>query len=118
MNVFRARIRDERGATAVEYGALVSLVAAVIVMAVMALGQSTSNNLDCSGQSVATRTNACSSASGAVQSPGSTITPTASPTTNPTSSPTSNPTPGNGNGNGSGNGNGNGGNGNGNGKGH
>lgn len=38
-NVFSDRIdRDDKGATAVEYGLLVALIAAVIVVAVAALG--------------------------------------------------------------------------------
>ena len=37
---FQSRmVRDERGATAVEYGLLVALIAAIIVVVVAALGQ-------------------------------------------------------------------------------
>ena len=38
-HLFLARMRDEKGASAVEYGLLVALIAAVIVLAVLALGQ-------------------------------------------------------------------------------
>ncbi len=38
-HLFLARMRDEKGASAVEYGLLVALIAAVIVLAVLTLGQ-------------------------------------------------------------------------------
>ena len=38
-HLFLTRMRDEKGASAVEYGLLVALIAAVIVLAVLALGQ-------------------------------------------------------------------------------
>jgi len=37
------RVRDERGATAVEYGLMVALIAAAIIVAVTALGTSVTN---------------------------------------------------------------------------
>jgi pilus assembly protein Flp/PilA len=40
------RAREERGATAVEYGLLVALIAAVIVLVVKSLGQKVSNAFD------------------------------------------------------------------------
>jgi pilus assembly protein Flp/PilA len=40
---FGERAREERGATAVEYGLLVALIAAVIVLVVKALGSKVSN---------------------------------------------------------------------------
>jgi pilus assembly protein Flp/PilA len=50
MNLFATRlregIRDESAATAVEYGIMVALIAAVIIAAVTAFGQSV-NNLFC-----------------------------------------------------------------------
>jgi pilus assembly protein Flp/PilA len=41
IRIFNMQRAQERGATAVEYGLFVALVAAVIVVAVTALGQST-----------------------------------------------------------------------------
>lgn len=38
MNDLRTRAREERGATAVEYALMVALIAAVIIIAVTALG--------------------------------------------------------------------------------
>ena len=40
---FRERAREEGGATAVEYGLLVALIAAVIVLVVKTLGSKVSN---------------------------------------------------------------------------
>lgn len=40
--VLAARLRDERGASAVEYGILAAGVAAVLVLTVLALGESVS----------------------------------------------------------------------------
>lgn len=45
-----AQLRDERGATAVEYGLMVALIAVVIIIAVTALG----NGLAAKFQEVAT----------------------------------------------------------------
>lgn len=39
----QSRARDERGASAVEYGLLVALIAAVIVLIVQAVGSKVSN---------------------------------------------------------------------------
>jgi pilus assembly protein Flp/PilA len=41
--IFHARTAKERGATAVEYGLMVALIAAVIVVVVMTLGQKVNN---------------------------------------------------------------------------
>ncbi len=38
-HLFLTQIRDEKGASAVEYGLLVALIAAIIVLAVATLGQ-------------------------------------------------------------------------------
>ena len=46
----RLTIRSERGATAVEYGIMVALIAAVIILAVVFLGQRTSTTFSCSAQ--------------------------------------------------------------------
>jgi len=51
-NVTRLHFRDERGATAVEYALMVSLIALVIFGAVVALGGSTRDLFDCVATSV------------------------------------------------------------------
>ena len=51
----RLNIRSERGATAVEYGLMVALIAAVIIAAVAFLGQSTRDTFQCTGDAVASR---------------------------------------------------------------
>ena len=42
----KERVREERGATAVEYGLLVALIAAVIILVVGVLGSKVSNAFD------------------------------------------------------------------------
>lgn len=42
-----ARLGVERGATAVEYGLMVALIAGVIIIAVFVLGQNTSAQFQC-----------------------------------------------------------------------
>jgi Flp pilus assembly pilin Flp len=49
----------ERGASAVEYGVLVSLICAAIVAAVFYLGTSTSSNFGCTGDSIVAHSNQC-----------------------------------------------------------
>lgn len=49
----RLSLAGERGATAVEYSIVVCFIAAVIVIAVFFLGQSTNHSLGCSGQTIA-----------------------------------------------------------------
>ena len=51
----RLNLKSERGATAVEYGIMVALIAAVIILAVVFLGQRTSQTFSCSGQSISTK---------------------------------------------------------------
>lgn len=55
----RLDIRNERGATAVEYGLMVALIAAVIIAAVVFLGQQTRDTFDCTAKSVQARGSAC-----------------------------------------------------------
>lgn len=57
--VSRLRIRSERGATAVEYGLMVALIAAVIIAAVVFLGQATRDSFDCTGSSLSSKSAAC-----------------------------------------------------------
>lgn len=58
--VARANIKSERGATAVEYGIMVALIAAVIIVAVVFLGKKTSSTFSCTASNI----NAGSSATG------------------------------------------------------
>lgn len=47
------RVRHgQSGATAVEYGLMVALIAAVIILAVVFLGQETSQTFSCTGKSI------------------------------------------------------------------
>ncbi len=48
----QARLRSEDGATAVEYGLMVALIAIVIIIAVAALGQNLSNVFSTAASSV------------------------------------------------------------------
>lgn len=56
--IARLNIRSERGATAVEYGVMVALIAAVIILAVVFLGRETSKTFSCTGTALATKTSA------------------------------------------------------------
>ena len=51
----RLNIRSERGATAVEYGIMVALIAAVIIAAVVFLGQRTSSTFSCTGSAISSK---------------------------------------------------------------
>jgi len=51
----RLDIRNERGATAVEYGIMVALIAAVIILAVVFLGQRTSTTFSCSAAQISVK---------------------------------------------------------------
>lgn len=55
----RLNIKSERGATAVEYGVMVALIAAVIIAAVVFLGQKTSSTFQCTADSIDTTVAAC-----------------------------------------------------------
>lgn len=55
----RLNVKSERGATAVEYGLMVALIAAVIIAAVVFLGQQTRDTFDCTAQSVQGRSPNC-----------------------------------------------------------
>jgi len=48
------RVRQETGASAVEYGLLVALIAGVIVAAVLALGQTNSGSMQDSCEKIST----------------------------------------------------------------
>ncbi len=49
----------EEGATAVEYGLMVALIAVVIIVAVVALGNQTSSTFQCTADSIAAQGNNC-----------------------------------------------------------
>lgn len=51
----RLNIKSERGATAVEYGVMVALIAAVIIVAVAALGTQASDTFQCTADAIRTR---------------------------------------------------------------
>ena len=55
----RMNIRSERGATAVEYGLMLALIAAVIIAAVVLLGQKTSSTFNCTATSITSKTANC-----------------------------------------------------------
>ena len=55
----RLNLKSERGATAVEYGVMVALIAAVIIAAVVFLGQKTSSTFSCTGSSIENKTGGC-----------------------------------------------------------
>ena len=55
----RMNLKSERGATAVEYGLMVALIAAVIIVAVALLGNNTKAAFQCTADSVSSRVNKC-----------------------------------------------------------
>jgi len=48
----RLAIKSERGATAVEYGIMVALIAVVIILAVVFLGREVSSTFQCTGEAI------------------------------------------------------------------
>jgi pilus assembly protein Flp/PilA len=48
----RLDVRSQRGATAVEYGIMVALIAAVIIVAVVFLGKKTSSTFSCTASNI------------------------------------------------------------------
>ena len=59
MHEIRRFLRDEEGATAVEYGMMVALIAVVIIAAVALLGTNLSTTFDCVAKSIADGKNMC-----------------------------------------------------------
>jgi pilus assembly protein Flp/PilA len=55
----RLNLKSERGATAVEYGIMVALIAAVIILAVIFLGQKTSSTFSCTAGVISAKTGSC-----------------------------------------------------------
>ena len=56
----RLPLRSEQGATAVEYGVMVALIAAVIILAVVFLGQRTSTTFSCTATAISTQSSVAS----------------------------------------------------------
>lgn len=57
--VARVNLKSERGATAVEYGLMVALIAAVIILAVVFLGNKTSSTFSCTAQTIQDKAGSC-----------------------------------------------------------
>jgi pilus assembly protein Flp/PilA len=55
----RVDVRSDRGASAVEYGIMVALIAATVLIAVVFLGQETSRTFSCTGDSLSSSANKC-----------------------------------------------------------
>ncbi len=55
----RLNFKSERGATAVEYGIMVALIAAVIIAAVVFLGQRTSSTFSCTASVISSKAANC-----------------------------------------------------------
>jgi pilus assembly protein Flp/PilA len=55
----RLNVKSERGATAVEYGIMVALIAAVIIIAVIFLGRQTSRTFSCTADTISTSESKC-----------------------------------------------------------
>ena len=53
--VARSRLSSDRGATAVEYGIMIMLIAAVLILSVVFLGQRTSGTFSCAGSEISTK---------------------------------------------------------------
>ncbi|HET9671467.1 MAG TPA: Flp family type IVb pilin [Actinomycetota bacterium] len=52
LSAWWSELKEERGATAVEYALMVALIAVVIIVAVTFLGQSASDKFDLVGQEI------------------------------------------------------------------
>ena len=55
----RLNVRSERGASAVEYAVMIAMIAAVIIIAVIFLGQRTSGTFSCTAGALRDKTAAC-----------------------------------------------------------
>jgi pilus assembly protein Flp/PilA len=55
----RLDLKSERGASAVEYGIMVAMIAAVVMLAVIFLGSETSRSFSCTAGSLSNSTNQC-----------------------------------------------------------
>ena len=55
----RLDIRSDRGASAVEYAIMIAMIAAVIIIAVIFLGQRTSGTFSCTANGLQNKTAAC-----------------------------------------------------------
>ena len=55
----RIDIKNEKGATAVEYGLMIALIAAVIIAAVVVLGNNAKDQFQCTANSISAKANNC-----------------------------------------------------------
>jgi pilus assembly protein Flp/PilA len=55
----RVSPKSERGATAVEYGIMIAMIAAVVILAVVFLGKETSGTFSCTAEGISTHTEPC-----------------------------------------------------------
>ncbi len=55
----RLDVRSDRGASAVEYAIMIAMIAAVIILAVVFLGQKTSSTFSCTASSLEIKSAAC-----------------------------------------------------------
>jgi pilus assembly protein Flp/PilA len=55
----RMNLKSERGAPAVEYGIMVALIAAVLILAVIFLGQKTSSTFSCTASVISSKSGTC-----------------------------------------------------------
>jgi pilus assembly protein Flp/PilA len=55
----RLGVKSDRGASAVEYAIMMAMIAAVIIVAVVYLGNTTSGTFSCTAESIASHTEAC-----------------------------------------------------------
>lgn len=55
--VARSKLRSERGASAVEYGLMIGLIAAAVILAVFFLGQRTSYTFSCTASAISAKVN-------------------------------------------------------------
>ncbi|HVL90447.1 MAG TPA: Flp family type IVb pilin [Actinomycetota bacterium] len=58
----RLDLKSEKGATAVEYGLMIALIAAVIIAAVVVLGNNAKDQFQCTADSIAARADNCAPA--------------------------------------------------------
>ena len=55
----RLNVRSEQGASAVEYGIMIAMIAAIVILAVIFLGQETSRTFSCTADSLSNSAGNC-----------------------------------------------------------
>jgi Flp pilus assembly pilin Flp len=55
----RLHFSSDAGASAVEYGVMIAMIAAVVLISVLFLGQQTSGTFSCTASSISSSTQAC-----------------------------------------------------------